>query len=427
MDKIRINLFDLLMCISNSQDLVSTRLANHHKQVAYLAFRLSEHINLPAKQQYDIFLAALIHDIGALSTKEKLELIEMESVTANNHAFRGAKLIERFKPLQNAASIIKFHHIPWNNGRGSTYMDADVPLASHIIHLADRTCSLIRHDSNIISQIPDILLTIRKQANTVFPSDLVDALFELSKKEYIWLDLISQFSTTMVFDSGHFNIHTLEIDDIVDLALVFSYIIDFRNRFTASHSAGVAKTAERLAQLIGFSPYECKMMLVAGYLHDLGKIAISEEILEKPSKLSGDEFNKIRAHTYYTYRLLEPLAQLKTINTWASFHHEKLDGTGYPFHIAGHSLSLGSRIMAVADVFTAITENRPYRQGMDFDISKKVLSNMVQTNALDGEVVKILIDNFEEINEMRENSQIEATEKYKKFLLSENTNDALKL
>lgn len=306
-------------------------------------------------------------------------------------------------------------------------MGEDVPLASHVIHLADRTCALVRSDSNIISQIPDIMSTIRKQANTVFHPDLVDALFELSKKEYIWLDLISQYSATIISNTGLFNTHTLEIDDIVDLALVFSNIIDFRNRFTARHSAGVAKTAERLAQLSGFSLYECKMMLIAGYLHDLGKIAISDDILEKPSKLNEDEFNEMRAHTYYTYHLLEPLVQLKTINTWASFHHEKLNGTGYPFHIAGDSLSLGSRIMAVADVFTAITENRPYRQGMNFDKTKNVLSNMVASNALDGKVVNLLIDHFNEINNIRENSQIEAAEQYKNFLLITGTNRALEL
>lgn len=255
-------------------------------------------------------------------------------------------MIERFKPLQNAAGIIKFHHLPWNYGSGSAFMGEDVPLASHIIHLADRACTLVRPDSNIISQVPNIMDKISKQKNTVFHPDLVEALFELSKKEYIWLDINLQYSSPIISNTGFFSVHALEIDDIIDLAMVFSHIIDFRNKFTARHSAGVAKTAEKLAQLCGFSAYECKMMLVAGYLHDLGKIAISDDILEKPSKLSEDEFFEIRAHTYYTYHLLEPLVQLRTINTWASFHHEKLDGTGYPFHISGDSLSLGSRIMA---------------------------------------------------------------------------------
>lgn len=416
MEKIKINLFDLLTCFSNSEDLISKQLSYHHQRVAYLAFRLSEQINLPVDQQYDIFIASLIHDIGALSSKEKFELIEKEPANANSHAFRGAKLLEEFKPMRKTARIIKFHHIAWDNGNGSLYLGENVPLASHIIHLADRVSTLINPDDNIISQIPGILSKIHRNANSIFKPDLVDALDILSKKEYIWLDLVSDNPAKVITNERPFDNLTLDINDIIDLSSIFSEIIDFRSRFTASHSAGVAKTSERLAQLIGFAPYECKMMLIAGYLHDLGKIAIRDDILEKPSKLNVDEFNEMRAHTYYTYRLLEPIAELKTINTWASYHHEKLDGTGYPFHIEGNNLSLGSRVMAVADVFTAITENRPYRQGMDFEAAKKVLENMVAKNAIDANVVNILINNYQEINSIRENAQIEAVEKYNSFM-----------
>lgn len=158
------------------------------------------------------------------------------------------------------------------------------------------------------------------------------------------------------------------------------------------------------------------MMLIAGYLHDLGKIAISDEVLEKPIKLTEYEFNEMRAHTYYTYRLLEPIEDLKVINAWASFHHEKLNGTGYPFKLSGDSLTLGSRIMAVADIFTAITEHRPYRKGMEPEAAKQVLQDMVANNSIDGKVVEILINNYDEINELREDAQQKAAIEYKKFL-----------
>ncbi|MGI6278984.1 MAG: HD-GYP domain-containing protein [Acutalibacteraceae bacterium] len=416
MNKLRINLYDLLSCISKAEELISTILVNHHQQVAYLSLRLAEQIGLSAELQYDIYIAALIHDIGATTVKERLELVESEPINVNSHAFRGAKLIEGFKPLQNAAKIIKFHHIPWDYGNGSRYMGEEVPLASQIIHLADRVCASIRPNHNIITQLPSVLSRIRMQSGSVFNPDLVDTLFEISDKEYIWLDLIFPNPAQMVSFNGILNILTLEIDDIVDLALIFSRIIDFRSRFTASHSAGVAKVAERLAELCGFSPNECKMMLIAGYLHDLGKIAISDEILEKPIKLSEQEFNEMRAHTYYTFRMLEPLEQLKTISIWAAYHHEKLDGTGYPFHLLGKDLPLGSRIMAVADVFTAITEDRPYRKGMDFQSTEKVLTDMVKNNALDGMVANKLIENFSEINHIREVSQCEAVQMYESFL-----------
>ena len=158
--------------------------------------------------------------------------------------------------------------------------------------------------------------------------------------------------------------------------------------------------------------------MIAGYLHDLGKLAVSNEILEKPGKLSEDEFNVIRSHTYYTYHLLESIPAFKMINEWASYHHEKLDGTGYPFHIAGDKLSLGSRVMAVSDVFTAITEDRPYRKRMDDESAKQVLIGMVDSGALDGKVVEILLDNFDKIKDKCEAGQQEAIERYQKIVLS---------
>jgi HD-GYP domain-containing protein (c-di-GMP phosphodiesterase class II) len=413
----RINLKDLLLCMSNAQDLVSPNLSNHQQQVAYLAFRLAEQMKLSIERQKNIFLAALVHDIGALSMKERLEIIEKEPINVHNHAFKGAKLLEEFKPLKYSAKIIKFHHLPWNYGEGKYYMGEEVLLGSHIIHLADRTCALLHSNASVITVLPEILSKIREQSDSIFEPGSVDALFELSKKEYIWLDLISNSPVKMINDLNLFNILTLEIDDIIDLSYIFSHIIDFRSSFTARHSAGVAKTAQKIAELNGFSPYECKMMLIAGYLHDLGKIAISNDILEKPAKLNEEEFNEMRTHTYYTYHLLDTIEQFKTINTWASYHHEKLNGKGYPFHIKGDDLPLGARIMAVADIFTAITENRPYRIGMSDNSTKKVLNDMVISGALDPKVVQLVIDNFEIINNIRESAEQEAAKQFDGFLL----------
>jgi HD-GYP domain-containing protein (c-di-GMP phosphodiesterase class II) len=313
--------------------------------------------------------------------------------------------------------MIKFHHLPWENGEGLKYMGEDVPFGSHVIHLADRTCTRLLSTRNVLSQLPEIISDISKQKDNLFEPNLIDALSQLSKNEYIWLDLISH-SPVKKLPEGIYDILILKIDDIIDLASVLSHIIDFRSKFTARHSAGVAKTAERLAELVGFSPFECKMMIIAGYLHDLGKLAINNAVLEKPTKLNEDEFNEMRSHTYYTYHLLDAIPQFETIKTWASYHHEKLNGNGYPFHIKGDNLSLGSRVMAVADVFTAITENRPYRKGMEDERAIDVLNNMITNGALDGKVARVLINNFQTINELREDAQQQASELYGNFLLT---------
>lgn len=415
MEIIKISLYELLKCISNAQDLVSPLLANHHQKVAYLSYCLAKEMGLPVSEQKDIFLAALVHDIGALSMNERLDVIEKEPMTVNSHAFIGAKILSDFKPLQNSADIIKYHHLSWNIGCGMKYKGEDVPFGSHLIHLADRACTLIDPNRNVLTQVPQILENIRSNTGTLFEPLTSKAFEKVSAREYVWLDLVSSEPIKRV-NTSMFDIVELEIDDIIDLAAIFSHIIDFRSSFTARHSAGVAKTAERLACMFGFPSEQCKMMLVAGYLHDLGKLAVPNMILEKPAKLSEDEFNEIRMHTYHTYHLLNTIPQLNEIKTWAAYHHERIDGRGYPFHIKGDDLSVGARIMAVSDVFTAIMEDRPYRSGMSDATAKKVLKDLVSSGALDPQVVDALIENFDDINQKREISQKKASVYYENYL-----------
>jgi HD-GYP domain-containing protein (c-di-GMP phosphodiesterase class II) len=182
----------------------------------------------------------------------------------------------------------------------------------------------------------------------------------------------------------------------------------------------VTAVAATLAQLFGFSEDECQMMQVAGYLHDLGKLAVPEAILEKPGRLSPEEYCIIKAHTYYSFKILDTLSELEVINTWASYHHERLDGKGYPFCLQAENLSMGSRIMAVADVFTAITEDRPYRQALARPDALRVLYRMSQDKALDEDVVAVLQDRFDDINSVRMAAQADAAKEYHALTPPEN-------
>lgn len=416
MNGITINLFDVLECLTRAEDIVSPKLVNHHQQVAYLSFRIGQNMNLSPQQQKNMFIAALIHDIGALSVQEKLELVEDEPVHINSHGFRGAKLLEGFRPLQEAAKIIKFHHQKYDGGKGLKYGDETVPIESHIIHLADRVCTKFNFRHDILSQVPRIIEDIEKQVDSYFAPEIFEAFAALAKLEFVWFDLGSKAPMDKLPKSSMLDYHALGVDDFADLARIFSHIIDFRSRFTASHSAGVAKSAECLARLMGFSPEECKRMLIAGYLHDLGKLIIDEKILEKPGKLNEYEYNLMRIHTYYTYHLLNTIPQIGDIKEWAAYHHEKLNGNGYPFHIKGENLPLGSRIMAVADIFTAIVEDRPYRKGMTDAEAIAVLTSGVQRGELDGKVVSVLVDNFTQVREQCMLEQSQAIQRYQRFM-----------
>lgn len=411
-----INMYDLLICLSNAVDLVSPEVANHHQQVAYLAFKLGEQLNLSNDEKKELMLAGLLHDMGALSLDERLELIETEPPTSQNHAFRGSQLIEGFAPFSNVADIIRYHHVHWNNGNGASFKGVPVPYASHILHLADRIAVLIDSRNDVIGQIKLIQNNISQQKNTTFAPMLVDAFMDMSIHEYIWLDVVYKPLLYILPDITSFGVVELTLDEVIDLTKIFASIIDFRSPFTANHSVGVAKTAEKLAELAGFSEDECKMMRIAGNLHDLGKLAVKKEILEKPGKLNAEEFNAIRSHTFYTFRLLQAIKGLETINKWASFHHEKLNGQGYPFHLDDKSILLGSRIMAVADIFTAITEDRPYRKGMSKEKAVEVLHSLVADRSICPYVVSILMNNFDLINDIRTAAQSKAGIEYNYFV-----------
>ena len=126
---------------------------------------------------------------------------------------------------------------------------------------------------------------------------------------------------------------TLTIDEVTlgPIAEVFARIVDSASPWTAVHSAGVAATAVALAERLNFSPRELHLMRAAGYLHDLGKLSTPTQILDKPGKLTENEYAAVRAHTYHTYRILDTIGGMPQICEWAAFHHERLDGNGYPF------------------------------------------------------------------------------------------------
>lgn len=411
-NELRIRLFDLILCLSNTMDLMDPSIVDHHKQVAYIAYHIGEALGLAPDLRRELLIAGALHDIGAFSLKEKLEALSFEMENPHKHAEAGYSLLRIFEPLKAAADSIRFHHIPWEEGRGNEFRGKSVPIASHILHLSDRIAVLIDREKPILLQVDTIRRKIRENWGTLFMPLLVKTFEAISTKEVFWLDLVSQNLFELLSRITDIQALTLGIDGLVSLAKIISQMIDFRNPFTASHSTSVAMVAEALASLSGFSQKECKLMRAAGYLHDLGKLAVPVEYLEKPGKLTSNEYSIMKAHTYYTFQTLQSIEGLEMVNVWASFHHERLDGSGYPFHLKGEDIPLGSRIMAVADVFTALTEDRPYRKGLTDGEAVRILADMVENHALDPKVVRTLESNLARIHSFRAQAQESAATEY---------------
>lgn len=130
-----------------------------------------------------------------------------------------------------------------------------------------------------------------------------------------------------------------------------------------------------------------KKIKIAGLLHDLGKLSIPNDILDKPGKLNEEEYMKMRSHTYYTKKILREIGGIDDIAEWAANHHEKLDGSGYPEGLKDKDLDSVSKLMAVCDMYQALTEDRPYRRGMSSKDAIDIIYKSVKLKKLDGEAL----------------------------------------
>lgn len=171
------------------------------------------------------------------------------------------------------------------------------------------------------------------------------------------------------------------------IAKFFAGIIDYKSPFTSTHSIGVACIAKKLAGYMGLGEETSQKIYLAGALHDIGKVAIGNDILEKPDKLTDEEYSVMKHHAAYTYYILSDINGFDEIRDWAAFHHERLDGTGYPFGKTAEELNVEERIMAGADIYQALTESRPYKSGMPHNKACSILYDMADKGWIDSDVV----------------------------------------
>ncbi len=413
-EELKIKLIDMVLCFSRALDLLHPEISDHHLRVAYIASCLAEELGLTPAEKQDVLIGGALHDVGAISSPVMTSLFDHALAhyrlgDANSpddlhkHGEEGYILTRDFPPFAQAASAIRFHHANWDFGRGKEFAGEPIPLASHILHLADRIAVLPDANRNILEQAAEIRKTVGTDSGRQFSPEIVAAFDEISTRESFWLDIACQHKEPIIRSRfGDWEIG-LDLETLEQLGKVFGRIIDYRSPFTATHSSGVAATGEALAQRLGIPFTERKLLRVAGYLHDIGKLTVPIEIIEKPGKLTSEEMLIVKQHSYHTHRILSMVPGLETVNIWASLHHERLDGKGYPFR--PREIPLGSRIIAVADVFTAITEDRPYRKGMDRVQALNVLDQLVIDRAIDGDIVDALRADFGELLFIRSLSQ----------------------
>ncbi len=420
-----VNLSNLLLSLSDALDLASSELSLHQMRTAFITWEISKAANLPLDLTEQLFIAALFHDVGALSPEDKLNLHRNEVEDVEPHCILGEAFISHVLMSEPSSKIVRWHHKPWQE-----YEQTDcgsLMFQSQALYLADSVERLLERRKYILHQGQDIVSTICGWSSKLIHPEVVDIFRSVAAREDFWLDLVSPRVYSLLLHDGPCRGTELPIPDLMPISEMFRYLIDFRSPFTAAHSSGVAATASSIAHCLGLTETEIELIEVAGNLHDLGKMAVPNSVINKPDKLTKDEYAIIRQHPYFTYSVLSTIGGMRQIAEWAAFHHEKLDGSGYPFHIDARKLDTGSRIIAVADIFTALAEHRPYRNAMGKSDIISVLKGLSSKSHIDKHVVGIIESNYDEIVASAANKQNEAMGSYEqKFPANINQHDVFR-
>jgi putative nucleotidyltransferase with HDIG domain len=176
---------------------------------------------------------------------------------------------------------------------------------------------------------------------------------------------------------------------IDSICQAFAEVIDAKSPYTFNHSLGVANASVAIAEALALAPIMITTIRRAALLHDIGKLSVSNAILEKPGKLTDSEWEVMKMHPVYSRQILKSISGFENLAFIAAAHHERLDGKGYPEGLKANQLPLAARVIAVADVYQALTEKRPYRDGLSQDVVMKMLHEDVPAR-LDAQCVAAL-------------------------------------
>jgi len=294
-----VNLGNLLLSLSDAMDLVSPLLSSHQQRVAFIAWEIGKAADLSEDAIERLFVSGLLHDIGALSPEEKISLHQFETTSTGLHCVRGEALFELVPWLKRAAKIVRFHHKSWKQWEEP--ISSPIVLESQILFLADYLERSVDRSQYILHQEKQLIEKIVSLSGTAIHPDVVGSFMTASGREEFWLDMISPRLYSLLLHNGPYRRVEIDLASISTIGELFRNIIDFRSRFTSTHSSGVAECASTLSSIFGFSDLEVSLMNVAGNFHDIGKLAVPNAILEKPDKLTKEEYAVMRQHTYFTF------------------------------------------------------------------------------------------------------------------------------
>ena len=283
---------------------------------------------------------------------------------------RGARIVAQLGFPSAAADAVRAIDEHWDgSGRPDGLAGDSIPLISRITCLA-QTAEVFMSAGG-----PEAALeVVRHRRGRWFDPRIADVFLAIGPDDPLWMRIVDDAAAEVLRDLEPVNGVALADEGGLDrVAEAFAQVIDAKSPYTARHSLGVAAYAEAIGREVGFDAARVRSLRRAGLLHDIGKLGVSNRILDKPGKLTDAEFTEVRLHPLYTFQILSQITPFADLAESAAAHHERLDGRGYHRGVGAEHLDPEARILAVADVFDALTADRPYRGPLDPAIAFEIL------------------------------------------------------
>jgi putative nucleotidyltransferase with HDIG domain len=441
-----ISLSEIISALSYALDLTEGAVHGHALRSCLLGMRIAAEAKLPSDQTNGLYFALLLKDIGCSSNASRMceivggddmamkagikledwtkphkphlstirmlwknvlpragaaaKIARILHIGLNQHnnneemislrSARGANIVTKLGMGEYAAEAVRSLDEHWD---GSGYPDS---MKGQQIPLLARICAVAQH-LDIFSAgrgTQSAIDTLQERSGTWFDPHFVRLALSLHRRGALWTNCSpgssEEETRQAVLDLDAGTQHKLEPGQIDQICEAFADVVDAKSPFTFRHSIGVADAAFGIADTMGLPADRVQLVRRAALLHDIGKLSVSNTILDKRAVLNASEWDAVRQHPRITRLILERVRSFREMSVIAGEHHEKLDGSGYPDRLTARDLSLESRIIAVADVFGALSEDRPYRPGINLQDTLSIMAKFAP-HQLDGDCFDALI------------------------------------
>ncbi|MDR1124737.1 MAG: HD domain-containing protein [Deltaproteobacteria bacterium] len=378
--------FSVIRIIENTLNYADRRLVSHGRRVAYLTYRALKRQGAYSPERLaQIVLVALLHDIGAFKTEEVDNLLRFDTTHVWGHAVYGSLFIKYFSPLAELSPVVLFHHA---NCREIQLAPPEWRDAAQAVFIADRFDILSQLGGRLTDE--QFIGHFKQDDEEIFSPKLLEYFFPPN-----WRNLFLEAEEDAEFNEILYNTE-LSRENILAYVKMIVLAIDFRSQQTVTHTFASSSVSVSLAECLEFSPEDCENIYLGAMMHDLGKMDVPVSILEKAGKLDADEMSRMREHAAITEKILRGNV-CDEVMQLAVRHHEKLDGSGYPYGLLAADLSPAQRLIAVADIMSALCNARSYKEAWPREKVADVMGGMARDGLIDGSMVDAAMRNYDRI------------------------------